>query len=165
MPSDPTSLDDFNAAAERREYEKARLPDILKRKVEYLEEQAEQKRAARREEQEKTREQDLAEEGARQRLEHPTKTYEDLTIDGVRKPPSKHEIEERAVNAVDRRNALSLAGIDLELDAKVDKVLALNREADAPGRDQTTPDLLSTKPDIDIGGDFYRATGPDRGGC
>ncbi len=162
MPGDQTSLDDFNAAAERRAYEKARLPEILRRKVETLEEKAERKKERLQEQQEKTREQDLAEERARQRLEHPTKTYEDLTMDHVRKPPNKQEIEERAVNAVDRRNALSLAGIDLERDAKVDKLLALNREADAPGRDQTTPDLLNAKPDIDIGGDFYRAGGPYR---
>jgi len=162
MSDSQTSLDDFNAAAERRAYEKARLPDILRRRVGHLERKAEEEKAKLHEEHEKTREHDLAEERARQRLEHPTKTYEDLTMEAVRKPPSDEEVERLALSAVDRRNAFSLAGIDLERDAKIDKVLALNREADPQDRMHSTPDLLNSKTGIDIGGDFYRAGGPER---
>ena len=162
MDDDPTRRDAFDAAADRRAYEKTRLSDILRRKVEHLVEKAEQERENLRAKQESSREKDLAEERARQRLEHPVKTYEDLTMDRVRKPPSEKEIEERAVNAVDCRNALSLAGIDLERDAKIDKVLALGCETDSKDRTEPTPDLLSTRPGMDIGGDFYRAGGPYR---
>ena len=161
MDADKTSRDAFGDAVEERTYEKSTLPDALRRKVDYLEEKAEREKDALRKEQERTREQDLEKERARLRLEHPAKTYEDLTPDAVRKPRSAETIERLAIDAVDKRNALALSGIDLERDEKIDKVFALNRDMPSTARDASHQS--QSKSNLDIGGDFYRVSGPEFG--
>lgn len=171
MPIDTTDSSDFNGAADRLEYEKSRMSEALRKKVEAVEQKAEAEKQRLREEQATTREKDLAAERARQRLEHPAKTYEDLTMGGGSKQKrSEEDIERSTVHAVDHRNALGLLAIDLDRDETIGTLLGIDPEqlkkSNEPERDtgpQREPDTLTAK-DISLGIDFTRAAGPDRGG-
>jgi len=161
MPADQTSKHDFNDSADKG-YEKSQLPDILRRKVEYLEDKAEQKKESRREQQELHREEDLAEARARLQLEHLQKDFDTPTVDGAKTRRSAEEIESLAGHEVDRRNEMDLATIDQHYAAKIDAVLEINRDAASLEEKSTMPDLLNSNADCDIGGDFYRASGHAR---
>lgn len=171
MPIDTTDSPDFNDAADRLEYEKSRMSEDIRKKVEAIERKAETEKQRLRDEQATNREKDLAAERARQRLEHPAKTYEDLTLGGGSKQRrSEEDIERSTVHAVDHRNALGLMAMDLDCDEKIGTLLGIDSEqlkkTHTPERDtapQREHDALTAK-DIRLDIDFTRAAGPDRGG-
>jgi hypothetical protein len=172
MPLDKTDSPDFNAAADRRAYEKARAAEPVQRKIEDIERKAAETTRKLLEERARTREQDLVAERARQRLDHPSMEYDDLTMSGeVKKPRREEDIERSAVHEVDRRTVLDTMAIVLERDEQIDALLGIAPQQSemAPGRDAHTPpackhDALKIKCDIKLGSGFTRAASPDRGG-
>lgn len=131
MTTEHTPEPDFNSAADRRAYEKERLPDDLRDRVKTIEQVSALEKERVKKLQERWHERDMEKERDKIKRERPDKTYENKPwFMSSKKRRDSQEIDRSAALAVESKNTRALENLDTERDMQIDEVLALNRDRD-----------------------------------